>query len=41
MAVLSRPIGSLATVLGVAVVIPTLATLGFAAIGHPECATIP
>ncbi|MFI9532097.1 hypothetical protein ACIG56_02535 [Nocardia fusca] len=41
MAVLSRPIGSLATVLGVAVVIPMLATLGFATIGHPECATIP
>lgn len=27
--------------LGVAVAIPTLATLAFAAIGHPECATIP
>ncbi|WP_063058711.1 hypothetical protein [Nocardia sienata] len=41
MAVLSRPIGSLAIVLGVAVVLPMLATLAFAAIGHPECATIP
>lgn len=43
MAVLSRPIviGSLAIVLGVAVAIPVLATLAFAAIGHPECATIP
>ncbi|MFE7741802.1 hypothetical protein [Nocardia sp. NPDC057455] len=41
MAVLYRPIGSLAIVLGVAVAIPMLATLAFAAIGHPECATIP
>ncbi|RJO74078.1 hypothetical protein D5S18_18105 [Nocardia panacis] len=46
MAVLSRPIGSLAImslafVLSVAVAVPLLATLAFAAIGHPECATIP
>ncbi|MFE3255614.1 hypothetical protein ACFXPS_04490 [Nocardia sp. NPDC059091] len=41
MAVLSHPIRSLAIVLGVAVAIPMLATLAFAAIGHPECATIP
>ncbi|MEU1521867.1 hypothetical protein ABZ413_06665 [Nocardia rhamnosiphila] len=41
MAVLSRPVSSLAIVLAVAVAIPMLATLAFAAIGHPECATIP
>ncbi|MFF2083682.1 hypothetical protein ACFVVM_07885 [Nocardia sp. NPDC058176] len=41
MAVLSRLIGSLAVVLGMAVVIPILAALAYAAIGHPECATIP
>ncbi|MBF6464882.1 hypothetical protein IU427_06750 [Nocardia beijingensis] len=41
MAALSRPLTSLAIVLGVAVAIPLLATLAFAAIGHPECATIP
>lgn len=41
MAVLSRPVSSLAIVLVVAVAIPMLATLAFAAIGHPECATIP
>ncbi|MFD4458918.1 hypothetical protein [Nocardia sp. NPDC058480] len=41
MAVLSRAIRWLAVVLGVAVAIPMLATLAFAAIGHPECATIP
>ncbi|WP_328411005.1 hypothetical protein [Nocardia sp. NBC_00403] len=46
MAVPSRPtvslaIVSLAVILGVAVEIPMLATLAFAAIGHPECATIP
>lgn len=33
--------GKLAIVLAVAVAIPMLATLAFAAIGHPECATIP
>ncbi|MFC4373515.1 hypothetical protein ACFO5K_05330 [Nocardia halotolerans] len=38
MAVLSRPLASLATVLGVAVVIPMIATLVFAAADHPECA---
>ncbi|WP_227982165.1 hypothetical protein [Nocardia spumae] len=37
----SLAIVSLAVVLGVAVEIPMLATLAFAAIGHPECATIP
>ena len=37
----SRLIRSLAIVLGVAVAIPMLATVAFAAIGHPECATIP
>ncbi len=41
MTVLSRLIGALAMVLGVAVAIPMLVTLAFAAIGHPECATIP
>ncbi|MGW4329101.1 hypothetical protein ACWEKR_24810 [Nocardia sp. NPDC004573] len=41
MTALFRPIRSLAIVLGVAVAIPLLATLAFAAIGHPECATIP
>lgn len=41
MAVLSRPLTSLAIVLAVAVAIPMFATLAFAAIGHPECATIP
>ncbi|MGY0499035.1 hypothetical protein ACWZHB_11120 [Nocardia sp. FBN12] len=30
-------LGTLAIVLGVAVAIPVLATLAFAAIGHPEC----
>lgn len=37
----SLAIVSLATILGVAVTIAMLATLAFAAIGHPECATIP
>ncbi|MGK8510536.1 hypothetical protein ACRS5S_21670 [Nocardia asiatica] len=41
MTVLVRPLKSLAIVLGVALAIPMLATLAFAAIGHPECATIP
>ncbi|MFD3701569.1 hypothetical protein ACFWUP_00325 [Nocardia sp. NPDC058658] len=41
MAVLSRPIGSLAIVLAVAVTIPIIATLVFAADAHPECAFIP
>ncbi|MEV6139615.1 hypothetical protein AB0L63_26910 [Nocardia sp. NPDC051990] len=46
MAVLSRSkvslaVVSLAMLLGVAVAVSMLATLAFAAIGHPECATIP
>ncbi|MFE1591150.1 hypothetical protein [Nocardia sp. NPDC058705] len=41
MAALSRPVGSLAIILVIAVTVPILATLAFAAIGHPECAIIP
>ena len=42
MAALLRPIvGILAVVLAAAVAIPMLATLAFAALRHPECATIP
>ncbi|MFD3592627.1 hypothetical protein ACFWU5_07845 [Nocardia sp. NPDC058640] len=41
MAALPRPARKLAFVLAIAVTIPILATLAFAAIGHPECATIP
>ncbi|NEW39689.1 hypothetical protein GV794_24285 [Nocardia cyriacigeorgica] len=41
MAEVSRPFSSLVLILGVAVAIPTLATLAFATIGHPECADIP
>ncbi|MFD3701572.1 hypothetical protein ACFWUP_00340 [Nocardia sp. NPDC058658] len=41
MAVFSRLVGSLAIILVIAVTVPILAALAFAAIGHPECATIP
>ncbi|PXX70981.1 hypothetical protein DFR70_101402 [Nocardia tenerifensis] len=41
MAVLSRPATVAAIIIGVTVGIPALATLGFAAHAHPECATIP
>ncbi|WP_067709385.1 hypothetical protein [Nocardia yamanashiensis] len=37
----NRIVGSFVVMLAVAVVIPVLAALAFATIGHPECASIP